>query len=844
MAMAEVTVSEFAKVLKVPVDRLLVQLDEAGIKVAGAEDTISEDAKLELLTHLRKSHGRKDAGESAPRRITLKRKSQSELRLAAGQGRSRTINVEVRQKRTYIKRDVLEEQARKQQEELDAQRRAEEEQRTEAQRMEDERREAEERERREAEERAAEEQRRQEEEAKRAADEEARTRAAEEEKRRAAQAEKEAQQRAEAERARQRAKKEKLVAEPLDADHTLHVADGMAGRRRKKKTRRRSVTVTVDSQHAFERPTAPVVREVEVGETITVAELAARMAIKSNEVIKALMKMGMMVTINQVIDQDTAILVVEEMGHTAKALKETAIEDELLQSVEEASGTVEEVPRAPVVTIMGHVDHGKTSLLDYIRRTRVAAGEAGGITQHIGAYRVETAKGTITFLDTPGHAAFTAMRARGAQVTDIVVLVVAADDGVMPQTIEAIQHAKAAKVPIVVAINKIDRPNADPERVRTELTKHDVIPEDWGGDTLFVKVSAHTGEGVDELLETLLLQAEVLDLRAPATGPAAGVVLEASLERGRGAVATVLVSKGLLRVGETLLAGQEYGRIRAMFDEKGESITEAGPSTPVVVLGLSGAPMAGDDVQVVADERQAREVAQFRQGRERDVKLAQQQATKLENVFSQMAEGEIPAAQLLVKADVQGSAEALKDALEKISTPDVKVSVIGASVGGITESDVQLAATSKAIILGFNVRADAAARSAIKETGVDIRYYSVIYEAIDDIKAAVSGMLAPEVREQIVGLAEVREVFRSPKFGNVAGCMVVDGYVRRSSPIRVLRDNVVIYEGQLESLRRFKDDVAEVRAGTECGIGVRNYNDVKVGDQIECYERTEVARKL
>ena len=842
--MAEVTVSEFAKVLKVPVDRLLVQLDEAGIKVAGAEDTISEDAKLELLTHLRKSHGRRDAGESAPRRITLKRKSQSELRLAAGQGRSRTINVEVRQKRTYIKRDVLEEQARKQQEELDAQRRAEEEARTAAQREEQERLEAQERERREAEERAAEERRRQEEEAKRAADEEARTRAAEEEKRRAAQAEKEAQQRAEAERARQRAKKEKLVAEPLDADHTLHVADGMAGRRRKKKTRRRSVMVTVDSQHAFERPTAPVVREVEVGETITVADLAARMAIKANEVIKALMKMGMMVTINQVIDQDTAILVVEEMGHTAKVLKETAIEDQLQESVEQAAGAVQELPRAPVVTIMGHVDHGKTSLLDYIRRTRVAAGEAGGITQHIGAYRVETPKGTITFLDTPGHAAFTAMRARGAQVTDIVVLVVAADDGVMPQTIEAIQHAKAAHVPIVVAINKIDRPNADPERVRTELTKHDVIPEEWGGDTLFVKVSAHTGEGVDQLLDTLLLQAEVLDLKAPATGPAAGVVLEASLERGRGAVATVLVSKGCLRVGETLLAGQEYGRIRAMFDETGESITEAGPSTPVVVLGLSGTPMAGDDVQVVADERQAREVAQFRQGRERDVKLAQQQATKLENVFSQMAEGAIPAIQLLVKADVQGSAEALKDALEKIATPDVRVSVIGASVGGITESDVQLAATSKAIILGFNVRADAAARGAIKETGVDIRYYSVIYEAIDDIKAAASGLLTPEVREQIVGLAEVREVFRSPKFGNVAGCMVVDGYVRRSNPIRVLRDNVVIYEGQLESLRRFKDDVAEVRAGTECGIGVRNYNDVKVGDQIECYERTEVARTL
>ncbi len=842
--MAEVTVAEFAKVLKVPVDRLLVQLDEAGIKVGGAEDKISEDAKLELLTHLRKTHGRKDAAESAPRRITLKRKSQSELRLAAGQGRSRTINVEVRQKRTYIKRDVLEEQARKQQEELDAQRRAEEEARTTAEHVEQERREAEERERREAEEREAEQQRRAEEEAKRAADEEARARAAEEEKLRAAQAEKDAQQRAEAERARQRAKKEKLVGEPSDADHTLHVADGMAGRRRKKKARRRSVAVSVDSQHGFERPTAPVIRDVEVGETITVAELAQRMAIKATEVIKALMKMGMMVTINQVIDQDTAMLVVEEMGHTGRALKETAIEDELLQSVEQAAGAVEELPRAPVVTIMGHVDHGKTSLLDHIRRTRVAAGEAGGITQHIGAYNVETPKGSITFLDTPGHAAFTAMRARGAQVTDIVVLVVAADDGVMPQTVEAIQHAKAAGVPIVVAINKIDRPNADPDRVRTELTQHDVIPEEWGGDTLFVKVSAHTGEGIDDLLDTLLLQAEVLDLKAPATGPASGVVLEASLERGRGAVATVLVSKGHLRVGDTLLAGQEYGRIRAMFNEKGEAISDAGPSIPVAVLGLSGSPMAGDDVQVVADERQAREVAQFRQGRERDVKLAQQQAAKLENVFSQMAEGGSPTVQLLIKADVQGSAEAIKDAIEKIDSLDVKITVIGASVGGITESDVQLAATSKAIIIGFNVRADAAARGAIKETGVDIRYYSVIYEAIDDIKAAVSGLLAPEIREQIVGLAEVREVFHSPKFGNVAGCMVLDGQVRRSSPIRVLRNNVVIYEGQLESLRRFKEDVSEVRAGTECGIAVRNYNDVKAGDQIECYERTEVARTL
>jgi translation initiation factor IF-2 len=846
--MAEVTVEDFAKVLKVPVDRLIEQLDEAGIKVAGPDDVISEDAKLELLTHLKKNHGKRDAGDSAPRRITLSRKSQSELKLASGQGRARTINVEVRQKRTYIKRDVLEEQARKQQEELEAQRRAEEDARTAVEREERERREAAERERAEAEQRAAAERERAEEEQRRvAAADEAERQRADEERRKAAQAEKDAQQKTDAERARQKAKKERGTAQPEpEGDHTLHVADGMAGRRKRKRVqpRRRSMSVSVDAQHVFEKPIAPVVREVEIGATITVSELAQRMAIKANEVIKALMKMGMMVTINQALDQDTATLVVEEMGHTAKALKETEIEDELIQSVQEAASSADAVARAPVVTIMGHVDHGKTSLLDYIRRTRVAAGEAGGITQHIGAYHVETPKGRVTFLDTPGHAAFTAMRARGAKVTDIVVLVVAADDGVMPQTIEAIQHAKAAKVPIVVAVNKIDKPNADPDRVRNELAKYELIPEEWGGETLFVSVSAVTGQGVDKLLESLLLQAELLDLKAVDSGPAAGVVLEASLERGRGAVATVLVSKGKLKVGDILLAGHEYGRIRAMFDEAGKPITSAGPSTPAVVLGLSGTPLSGDDVQVVADDRQAREVAQFRQSRERETKLAHQQAAKLENIFSQMQAGEVPSVQLLIKADVHGSSEALRDALEKLSSQDVKITVVSSGVGGITESDVQLAATSKAIIIGFNVRADAAARNAIKESGVDIRYYSIIYEAIDDIKAAASGLLAPEVREQIVGLAEVREVFRSPKFGNVAGCMVVDGYVKRSNPIRVLRNNVVIYEGALESLRRFKDDVNEVRAGTECGIGVRNYNDVKPGDQIECYERTEIARKV
>jgi len=501
-------------------------------------------------------------------------------------------------------------------------------------------------------------------------------------------------------------------------------------------------------------------------------------------------------------------------------------------------------PRSPVVTIMGHVDHGKTSLLDYIRRTKVVDDEAGGITQHIGAYSVETDRGKITFLDTPGHAAFTAMRARGAQATDIVVLVVAADDGVMPQTIEAIQHAKAAEVPLVVAINKIDRENADPERVRNELAQHEVIPEEWGGENLFVQVSAHTGEGVDKLLESILLQAELMDLTAVVDGPAQGIVIEASLEKGRGAVATLLVQSGTLSQGDMIIAGEEYGRIRNMFDETKKSIKSAGPSSPAVVLGLSNTPSAGDDFLVVKNERKAREVAEFRQAKTRDAKLAQQQASKLEDMFSQMKDGEAESVSLIIKSDVHGSAEALRDALTKLSTDEVKVKVLGSAVGGITETDANLAAASNAVIIGFNVRADAAARSAIKESGVDVRYYSIIYEAIDDVKAALSGLLAPEIREQIVGLAEVKEVFKSPKFGDVAGCIVTEGYVKRSNPIRVLRDNVVIYEGELESLRRFKDDVNEVRSGTECGIGVRNYNDVRVGDQIECFERVEVARTL
>ena len=849
--MADVTVTQFAQVLRVPVERLLSQLDEAGIDVTGADDTISDDAKLELLTHLRRAHGRKDASASTPRKITLKRKSQSEIRLSSGQGRSRTVSVEVRRKRTYIKRDVLEEQARKQQEELDAKRaavlerqRADEERAAEAEREERERKAAAEearlaaeksRIRAEQEQRELEARRQAETESKRRKDEEAR-RQAEEERRSKEEAAREraAQAKMEMQRARQ--------AKPAK-DSTLHVAPGTTARRRRKRPRRRPVHLSVESQHAFEKPTAPVVREVAIGETITVGDLAQRMAIKSGEVIKSLMNMGMMVTINQVIDQDTAVLVVEEMGHTAKPITETALEDQLLESVVKASGEAGLKSRPPVVTVMGHVDHGKTSLLDYIRRTRVAAGEAGGITQHIGAYSVGTDKGRVTFLDTPGHAAFTAMRARGAQVTDIVVLVVAADDGVMPQTEEAVKHARAAEVPLVVAVNKIDREDADPDRVRQELSKLEVIPEAWGGDNLFVDVSAVTGAGIDDLLDAILLQAEVLDFQSPDSGPASGVVLESSLERGRGAVATVLVSQGRLNLGDIVLAGQEYGRVRAMFDESGAPIRDAGPSSPAVVVGLSGTPLAGDDMLVVADERKAREVADLRRTKTRDVKLAQRQAVKLDDVFSQMAEGEMESVQLLIKADVHGSAEAIREALEQVSTSDVKVRITSSGVGAITESDIQLAAASNAIVIAFNVRADASAREALKETGVDVRYYSIIYEAIDDVKAAVSGLQAPEIKEQIVGLAEVRDIFRSPRFGNVAGCLVVDGFVRRNNPIRVLRDNVVIYEGELESLRRFKDDVNEVRAGTECGIGVRNYNDVKVGDQIECYERTEVERK-
>ena len=842
--MANVTVTQFAEVLKVPVEKLLSQLDEAGIQIKGSDDVISDDAKLELLTFLRHAHGHESApaADAAPRKITLNRKSNSEIRMSGAQGRSRTVNVEVRKKRTYIKRNVLEEQAQQEQDALDRVR-LEEEQRiaaekAEVQRLIDEK-EAAVRQEAEAIAKA---------EMTRAEAENDAVRAAEQAVAAAAAAEAEEKTRVEKAEQDARARRAKDKPKPKGADtrygrKELHVAGDISGRRKRKSpSRRRPSNVGGDGKHGFELPTAAIVREIAIPESIAVSELALRMAIKGNEVVKALFKMGAMVTINQVIDRDTATLVVEEMGHTAVAADSAEIDEQLLASEEKLTG--DQVARPPVVTIMGHVDHGKTSLLDYIRRTKVADGEAGGITQHIGAYSVETDKGRITFLDTPGHAAFTAMRARGAQATDIVVLVVAADDGVMPQTIEAIEHAKSAEVSLVVAVNKMDRENADIERVKNELSQHAVIAEDWGGEHLIIPVSAHTGDGVDSLLDAILLQSGMMELTAVADGPAQGLVIESSLEEGRGAVATLLVQGGTLKQGDMIIAGEEYGRVRNMFDETHKSISEAGPSSPTVVLGLSKTPSAGDDFLVVKNERKAREIAEFRQSKTRDAKLAQQQASKMEDIFSQMQDGSSSTISVIIKSDVHGSAEALRDSLSKLSNDEVKVKILSSGVGGITETDANLAAASNASIIGFNVRADAAARTAIKDSGVVIRYYSIIYEAIDDVRAALTGLLAPEIRENILGLAQVKEVFSSPKFGDIAGSLVTEGVVKKANPIRVLRENVVIYEGELESLRRFKDDVNEVKSGTECGIGVKNYTDVKPGDQIECFERVEVARTL
>nr|VFK56859.1 MAG: bacterial translation initiation factor 2 (bIF-2) [Candidatus Kentron sp. TUN] len=891
--MAEVTVRQLADVIGISVDRLLVRLDEAGLSHRDPGESINERDKNKLLSYLRRIHG-KDEGVKAPqKKVTLKRKSVSEIKISASQNRAggqrrtitrgptKTVTVEVRKRRTFQSEastksktvkanvsDVDEFAAHSRMEAAKRALQAEAKQRhqemEEKLRIEREAREHEEV-RKKAEARAIIRAKRQAvstsptpvpvlEEVSHPASEETPHTGVEihqeispaESASIVSEAKSEQSVRHEGKergKIKERDKKSQRK-EGKYGRKELHVTTEKQGRRRKKSKAHRTTTGTavrpVESKHGFERPTMPVVREVVIPETISVGELAQKMSIKASELIKVMISLGTMVTINQVIDQETAAVVVEEMGHKAKLFRENALEETLTQQTVFAEE--DQAPRAPVVTIMGHVDHGKTSLLDYIRRTKVASSEAGGITQHIGAYHVETPAGNITFLDTPGHAAFTAMRARGAKATDIVVLVVAANDGVMPQTLEAIQHAKAAEVPLIIAVNKIDLENSDPERVQQDLASRDVIPEAWGGDTIFVKVSAKTGEGVDNLLGSILLQAEVLELVAPRMCSASGVIIESRLDRGRGPVATVLVQAGFLRKGGILLAGQEFGRIRGLFDERGKPVDEAGPSIPVEVLGLSGPPKAGEEAIVAADERKVREIALFRQGKFREVRLARQQAAKLENVFDQMTEGNVSTLNLVIKADVQGSFEALTDILTKLSNDEVRVNIIAGGTGGVSETDVNLAVASKAIIIGFNVRADAVARQLIESEGVDIHYFSVIYDVIDTIQQAINGMLEPEFREEIIGIAEVRDVFRARKFGAIAGCMVVEGIVRRSNSIRVLRDNVVIYEGELESLRRYSEDIAEVKVGTECGIGVKNYNDVKVKDQIEVYERVEVKR--
>ncbi|WP_457675561.1 translation initiation factor IF-2 [Thiolapillus sp.] len=855
--MSDITVSQLAAAVGVPVDRLLQQLAQAGLEKTSGEDTVTAEEKIELLNYLRRSHGKKEPATKAAKtgKVTLKRKTTTELKQptsarspsARAARTAKTVNVEVRRKRTYAKQPAAETDKERLLREAEAARKALAEQ-------EELRRQAEEQERarRKAQEallQAEKEEKKRAEEARTRAEEEERARVEAEKKQkerdlelaRRAQEQRKSQQ--EARERKEKAQRRAEAGRPGRGRKELHVAAGKSGRRKPARKKGGRDAAQADMDHGFQKPTAPVVREVKVPENISVGDLAQQMSVKAAEVIKELMKMGMMVTINQVLDQDTAALVVEEMGHKVIFQKEEDVEDKLLAEIsEESQGEL--LPRAPVVTIMGHVDHGKTSLLDYIRKSRVAEGEAGGITQHIGAYKVHTDHGDITFLDTPGHAAFSAMRARGAKATDIIILVVAADDGVMPQTKEAIQHAKAADVPLIVAVNKIDKPEAQPDRVMQELVAEEVVPEDWGGDTQFIQVSAKTGQGIDDLLDAILLQAEIHEFKAPVEGLAQGTIVESSLDKGRGPVATVLVQSGTLHKGDAVVAGVEHGRGRAVFDGNGKPVKEAGPSTPVEVLGLSGTPQAGDSLVALKDEKKAREVAEKRREQQRDSRLAEQKAAKLAEMFSRMGEGDVAYVNLIIKADVQGSVEALKEALQKIHTDEARVKIVAAGVGGINESDANLALTSGAAIIGFNVRADAAARKVIEESDLDVRYYSIIYEVIDDVKQAVAGLLSPEIREEIIGLAEVRDVFRSSKLGAIAGCMVVEGVVKRHSPIRVLRDNVVIFEGELESLRRHKDDVNEVKAGTECGIGVKNYNDVKPGDQIEVFSRTEVQREL
>jgi translation initiation factor IF-2 len=846
-----------------PEDKLLAQLAEAGMQFDGPDQVISNREKTKLLDFLRRNHGKQSAAAAAaPRQITLKRRKVSEITVAGGRGSSaKTVNVEVRARRTYVKRAAVPADEVVDSEREEALRKLKESQ---------------EQHERELAELAEQDRRRREEQQKLEAAEAERKRAAEERARAeavaaaaltggdgAASAEatpaparrheapkpprdgKDAGHKAKRARGSHRMRDDEDESPVRYSGGELHLTDAERARRSTRKRAKPKVDLSdITGQHGFSRPVAPQMREIPIGETIVVSDLAQKMAVKGSEVVKALFKMGTMVTINQTIDHDTAALVVEELGHKPVDAEEKTAETELAAHVGTQVAEGEKAPRPPVVTIMGHVDHGKTSLLDYIRRTKVASGEAGGITQHIGAYHVETPKGVITFLDTPGHAAFTSMRARGAQSTDIVVLVVAADDGVMPQTVEAIQHARAAKVPLIVAINKMDKPEAKPDNVRQGLAQHEVIPEDWGGDTQFVPVSARTGDGVDALLEAISLQAEVMELKAVPDGRASGVVIESSLDKGRGPVATVLVQQGLLKRGDYVVCGVEYGRVRALFDETGRQVESAGPSIPVQMLGLSGVPEAGDEFVVVADEKLARNVVSEREAKRREKRLVTRTNT-LEDVMAMMGKGEgQQTLNILIKADVQGSAEALRESLTAISNDLVKVNVIASGVGGITESDATLAAASKALLIGFNVRADASARRIIEQNGVDLRYFSIIYDVIDQVKQAASGLLGVEVREEIIGVAEVKDVFRSSKFGAIAGCQVIEGSVKRNKPIRVLRDDVVIFEGELESLRHYKDNVDEVKSGSECGIGVKQYNDVKPGDRIECFERTEVARTL
>jgi translation initiation factor IF-2 len=825
--MADMTVAQFAQSMSLGVEQLVEQLVAAGVRNKRSQDNVTEEEKKKLLSYLKVKHGQ--SSEATPNKVTLTRKTTQTLSVSpnsGNKGAARTVDVEVRKKRTYVKRDdevvapaptpVVEVQSIAPEPKVSA---------PVVEKIE-----------------------------KVAVVEVSHPDVAPIEKGAPADLKKAF---VEVEVAPAPARVAEAV-EPVDKKKLVKHAAHKQGNKPSPKANQNEDRFSrgakkaphkggnnkkqpIDNQHAFKKPVAPIVREVAIGETITLAELADKMSVKASEVIKFMMvSLGMMMTINQTLDQETAVLVVEEMGHTAKIINENELEEALLANAGE--GVL--VTRSPVVTIMGHVDHGKTSLLDAIRRAKVAHGEAGGITQHIGAYHVETERGGITFIDTPGHQAFTAMRARGAKVTDIVVLVVAADDGVMPQTIEAIQHIKAAGVAVVVAVNKMDKPEANPDRIMQELSGYEIVAEQWGGDAQFVQVSAKTGLNLDTLLEAILDQAELLELKAIKDAPAHGAVLESRLDKGRGPVATILVQQGTLRKGDIVVCGMEYGRVRALVNENGRPMDDADPGIPVEVLGLSGVPNAGDEMSAVADERKAREIAMFRQNRAKNLKEAAQQKAKLEDMFKGMTEGDVKVVNLVLKADVQGSIEALAGSLEKLSTDEVRVKIVFSGVGGITESDVDLAISANAIMFGFNVRADAGAKRRIEQEGVDLHYHSIIYEVVDEVRNAMLGKLEPEFKEEIIGTAEVRDVFRSPKFGAIAGCMVIDGIIKRSNPIRVLRNNVVIYEGELESLRRFKDDAAEVRQGFECGVGVKNYNDVKPGDQIEVYERVQVKRTL